>query len=325
MGPHPILLWHQTLGKVAKIPQLHPQTFRSSRPIHLGIVASNTCRIAATVASVPTNTSHTCILSKQGMVADSSLSAAPGGDQKRGVASEPLPESSSLYDVLDVSRTASTSEIRKAYHKAALMNHPDKNPGDRNAEKRFRRIAQAYEILGDSNNRARYDRDGGNDSYEDFDMGRANDMFNKEFSQHLMGQWRPGLTVIGTLVTDGKRFETTIRPDGATEQKTTRVSGVVNYFTTTTVLASGGRIHNLHSFHLSLLLGRRLAALIVPDVVVTLPIVGHLTTRFVSWLPTIAIGCLVIRLLRGRPRVPGALPDGLADAFKLVGTEAPYG
>ncbi|MCB1119561.1 MAG: molecular chaperone DnaJ [Chlamydiia bacterium] len=67
---------------------------------------------------------------------------------------------SSYYDVLEVSRSASKEEIKKAYRKKALKYHPDRNPGDPEAEKRFKDISEAYEILSDENKRQIYDHHG---------------------------------------------------------------------------------------------------------------------------------------------------------------------
>jgi molecular chaperone DnaJ len=64
------------------------------------------------------------------------------------------------YEVLGVSRTASDQEIKSAYRKLALKHHPDRNPGDRQAEERFKEAAQAYAVLADPEKRARYDRFG---------------------------------------------------------------------------------------------------------------------------------------------------------------------
>ena len=64
------------------------------------------------------------------------------------------------YEVLGVSKTASQSEIKKAYRKAAVQHHPDKNPDDPNAEEKFKELGQAYEVLGDEEKRAAYDRYG---------------------------------------------------------------------------------------------------------------------------------------------------------------------
>ena len=64
------------------------------------------------------------------------------------------------YDVLGVSKTASDEEIKKAYRKKAIQYHPDKNPGDKEAEEKFKEAAEAYEILSDKNKRQRYDQFG---------------------------------------------------------------------------------------------------------------------------------------------------------------------
>ncbi len=54
------------------------------------------------------------------------------------------------YKVLGVDRSASSDEIKRVYRKLALKFHPDKNPGDNQAEERFKAINEAYEVLGDS-------------------------------------------------------------------------------------------------------------------------------------------------------------------------------
>lgn len=61
------------------------------------------------------------------------------------------------YDILGVSKSASAAEIKKAYRKKAIAYHPDKNPGDAEAEKKFKAAAEAYEVLGDEQKRAKYD------------------------------------------------------------------------------------------------------------------------------------------------------------------------
>jgi molecular chaperone DnaJ len=65
-----------------------------------------------------------------------------------------------FYDILGVPRTASEEEIKKAYRKAALKHHPDRNPGDAEAERKFKEAAEAYEVLSDPEKRKRYDQFG---------------------------------------------------------------------------------------------------------------------------------------------------------------------
>jgi molecular chaperone DnaJ len=64
------------------------------------------------------------------------------------------------YEILGISRDASQEEIKKAYRKMALKYHPDKNPGDKEAEKKFKEAAEAYEVLGNPDKRKKYDQFG---------------------------------------------------------------------------------------------------------------------------------------------------------------------
>lgn len=64
------------------------------------------------------------------------------------------------YEVLGVSKSASADEIKKAYRKAALKYHPDKNPGDKGAEEKFKEAAEAYDVLSDPEKRQKYDQFG---------------------------------------------------------------------------------------------------------------------------------------------------------------------
>jgi curved DNA-binding protein len=73
------------------------------------------------------------------------------------------------YKILGVERKASADDIRKAYRKLAMQFHPDKNPGDKKAEEKFKEINEAYQVLSDDQKRARYDQLGS--AYSDFRTG----------------------------------------------------------------------------------------------------------------------------------------------------------
>src|SRR5690349_8970593 len=64
------------------------------------------------------------------------------------------------YEVLGVAKGASADEIKKAYRKVAMQHHPDRNPGDKASEEKFKEAAEAYEILSDNDKKAQYDRYG---------------------------------------------------------------------------------------------------------------------------------------------------------------------
>jgi len=71
-----------------------------------------------------------------------------------------MAEKRDYYEVLEVPKTASAEEIKKAYRKKAIQYHPDKNPGDKEAEEKFKEAAEAYEVLSDPQKRQRYDQFG---------------------------------------------------------------------------------------------------------------------------------------------------------------------
>ncbi|MDR0319143.1 MAG: molecular chaperone DnaJ [Rickettsiales bacterium] len=111
-----------------------------------------------------------------------------------------------FYEILGVQKGASESDIKKAYHKLVMKYHPDKNPGDKSAEAKFKEVSNAYDILRDPQKRAAYDQfghaafQGGNGASAgaggnpfggfggfDFNSGGFGDMFEDIFSQMGFG------------------------------------------------------------------------------------------------------------------------------------------
>ena len=72
-----------------------------------------------------------------------------------------------LYEVLGVKRDAADEEIKRAYRKLAREFHPDRNPGDKQAEVRFKEIQDAYDVLSDTTKRSNFDKYGTADLVED--------------------------------------------------------------------------------------------------------------------------------------------------------------
>src|SRR6478736_4391976 len=87
-----------------------------------------------------------------------------------------------FYEILSVSKTATPEEIKKAYRKVAIQFHPDKNPGNKEAEEKFKEAAEAYEILSDADKRSKYDRYGhaglGNGGFSGHNMN-MDDIFSQ--------------------------------------------------------------------------------------------------------------------------------------------------
>ncbi len=87
------------------------------------------------------------------------------------------------YEILGVSKSAAAEEIKKAYRKVAMQYHPDRNPGDKEAEEKFKEAAEAYEVLSDPNKKTQYDRFGhaglGNNGRGGFGNMNTEDIFSQ--------------------------------------------------------------------------------------------------------------------------------------------------
>ena len=90
-----------------------------------------------------------------------------------------------FYEILGVSKSASADEIKKAYRKVAMQFHPDRNPGDKAAEEKFKEAAEAYEILSDQDKRSQYDRFGHNA----FGPGRGGGGFSGMNTEDIFSQF----------------------------------------------------------------------------------------------------------------------------------------
>lgn len=102
------------------------------------------------------------------------------------------------YEILSVERTATDKEIKESYRRLAIKYHPDKNPGDQEAVVRFKEVAEAFEVLSDSDKRARYDRYGhagvgGAQFHDASDVFQAfGDLFGDSLFGELFGGGRGG-------------------------------------------------------------------------------------------------------------------------------------
>ena len=113
------------------------------------------------------------------------------------------------YDILGVDKDADEGELKSAYRKLAMKFHPDRNPDDKEAEKNFKELNEAYEVLKDGEKRAAYDRfghaafeqGGGGGGFEGFSQGGQGfggfgDIFEEMFGEFMggrgggRGRWR---------------------------------------------------------------------------------------------------------------------------------------
>mgnify|MGYP003465618083 CR=1 FL=1 len=105
------------------------------------------------------------------------------------------------YEILGVSKNATADEIKKSYRKVAMQYHPDRNPGDKPAEEKFKEAAEAYDVLSNDDKRAKYDRFGHQGAAGGFGGGGYGGGMNMEdiFSQFGDIFGNGGHNVIGRI------------------------------------------------------------------------------------------------------------------------------
>lgn len=216
----------------------------------------------------------------------------------------------SHYDVLGVNRDATSCQIRQAFRKAAMKSHPDKCPDDTAALARFQRISTAYQILCDESSRESYDcdRDGSGSSpalsLEGFDE-LVSCLASASSHEALVKLWRPGMALHATLARGGLRTHVSIDYDGKLlrhggqeccgdgddEDKQVaacHTDGPPGYCKIHIKAEGGGAID---AVFLDRSLGAHLGALLVPNVVRSIPVVGSALTTAFEWVP-LALLCM---------------------------------
>ena len=108
-------------------------------------------------------------------------------------------EKRDYYEVLGVPKNADAQTIKKAYRQKAIQYHPDKNPGDKEAEEKFKEAAEAYEVLSNPEKREQYDRFGhagvggaAGGGFQGFDMGDIFSHFGDLFEEFGIGGFSRG-------------------------------------------------------------------------------------------------------------------------------------
>ena len=198
----------------------------------------------------------------------------------------------SWYDVLEIKSTATKSEIRAAYRAAALQWHPDKNAGnEKEAERRFIEISEAYAVLRDEAARKQYDRSGRRSSSASsrsgsgFDFNQASELFKESFGETLWKNWHPGQKITGVLQRKGKRVSITIHPDGSSEEEEVDTAAGGSY----TYVKSGGSGGTSVSVSISGGLGTLFSEMVMPPRLRDGLPGGAFIAWGLSWVPSVVL------------------------------------
>ena len=113
-------------------------------------------------------------------------------------------------------------------------------------------------------------------------------MFNENFGESLAQQWRPGMSVSGSLVRNGKRVNIMIQPDGTTEEREEEVGSQGAGYSYVSSSGGGGGSHT--SIQIQGSIGQAFAGYVVPPAVQEIPRLGPAVVSAVSWVPMLACG-----------------------------------
>ena len=148
--------------------------------------------------------------------------------------------SSDYYKILNISKTATNDDIKKAYRKLAIKWHPDKNNNSKESEEMFKKIAEAYSVLSDNNKRRQYDlrSDGSLDSELVFDFDSAEQLFSNIFNSPIYSfNFNQDNFNVYDMPSYSRTYSTS----------TTTINGKTFSKTTTTIKHPDGRVETTHS------------------------------------------------------------------------------
>ena len=134
-------------------------------------------------------------------------------------------------------------------------------------------------------------------------------MFAENFGQSLAENWRPGMSVSGTLVRNGKKVSITIHPDGTSDEQEVSAGSSGSYSYVKQTSAGGGT-----SIQITGSLGQAFADAVLPQTMQRLPVVGPALTAGLSWVPCVAcVGCCYVCCCRGAGAGPAAGMGGFKE------------